>query len=349
MSVFAYDDSGAPVDTVNYTTLVILHGTGFNKNIFKKLLPLGPKYQIRVVVLNRRGYPGSTPFTDEELRSLDSPDEHAHEMFFNARAQELAEFLADFAIRERLPKPNANCSTGGIALMGWSSASSYALCLLSHAPGIAGSTRKRLEPFLRSVIVFDAPGNVAGRSIYRDGKLIAFNTTYTVEERFKHFNAWLSAYFNHASVTSHKSQDLQLEPDPSRPATTSTMSKVEHQQIVCNDEAMKVDIPKTLYPLEEFERWLKKALFEDDMAKKFWPKLKVDVIWCERSPWTFVEAGWAIQELRKESDRLRIKGRPLRITMMPGVNHFAHWDEPDKTMAFFVKTIDNACIPAARF
>lgn len=32
MSVFAYDDSGAPEGIVIYTTLVILHGTGFNKS-----------------------------------------------------------------------------------------------------------------------------------------------------------------------------------------------------------------------------------------------------------------------------------------------------------------------------
>jgi len=32
MSLFAFDDSGAPADVADYTTLVILHGCAFNKS-----------------------------------------------------------------------------------------------------------------------------------------------------------------------------------------------------------------------------------------------------------------------------------------------------------------------------
>lgn len=120
---------------------------------FKKLLPLAAQHKLRVVVLNRREYPGSKALTDEEFRQFDGADEQGHETYFGARAQELAEFLLDFAVKQHLPTASAE-SAGGIAVMGWSAGNAYTLSLLSHAGAIAPSMRKRLEPFLRTVVIF---------------------------------------------------------------------------------------------------------------------------------------------------------------------------------------------------
>jgi len=346
MSNYAFNDSGAPASTPNYTTLVILHGCAFSKDAFQKLLPLATQYQMRVVLLNHRDYPGSKPLTDEELRQYDGPDGQGHEQYFSASAQELADFLLDFAIKERLPKAKAD-SAGGIAVMGWFAGNAYTLALLSHATAIVDSTREQLEPFLRSLVIFDAPGHIVGRPLVRNAKFDLLDAAYTVEERFRMFAEWVSTYYEHPSVTSHNIDDLHFALDPKaqrcpHSSTTSRLSEDEYRALVWPEAAMRTDVPGMVYPYEEFAQWTRRALFNEDLARKYWPSLKVDVIWCEHTVGTCVEAGWVYEELKKEHVSKGVKGRPLKITMMPGANHFPHWDQPDKAMAFFAKTVDAA-------
>ncbi|KLO13272.1 hypothetical protein SCHPADRAFT_890150 [Schizopora paradoxa] len=339
MSVFAFDDSGAPTDAILYTTLVILHGCAFSKDIFRKLLPLAGHHYLRIVLLNRRGYPGSKPLTEEELRLIDGPEEQGHEQYFGAQAQELADFLVDFAVKQHLP--TASGDSGGIALMGWSAGNACTLSLLSQPQAIDESTRKALEPFLRTMVIFDAPAYIAGRSLARSGVFIFSNATYTDEERFRKFADYAGAYFEHPSVASHNIKDLQIVLDSKqlKTSTTSRFTSDEYRKLVWPEAAMKVDVPAMTYPVQEFERWMKRALFEDDLAQEFWPSLKVEIIWCEHSTAPCVEAGWIFEELRKEYDDKGVVGRPMRITMMPGANHFPHWDQPEKTIALFANVI----------
>lgn len=280
--------------------------------------------------------------TEEELRQFDGPDDRAHEAFFNSRAQELAKFLADFAVKKNLPKACAGRAAGGIAVMGWSAGNAYTLCLLSHASAVKDETREQLEPFLRSVIIFDTPGYVIGRPSVLGGKFILLDTSLTLEERSKMFGHWVSSYFNHPNVASHKLEDLQFIPDTNEQteATAARLSETEYRTLISPEAAMKVDVPATLYPLEEFAQWTKRALFDDGLAQKYWPRVKVDAIWCERTCWTCVDGGWGLEELRKKYDLLGVKGRPMKVTMMSGANHFPHWDEPERTIALFAATLN---------
>ena len=81
--------------------------------------------------MNRRDYPGSTPYTEEELALVDPPpvDASTEDMeeakkngleFMEHRAREVYEFLEDLVRRERVPSANPADNTGGIVLGGWS-------------------------------------------------------------------------------------------------------------------------------------------------------------------------------------------------------------------------------------
>ncbi|KLO13268.1 hypothetical protein SCHPADRAFT_372631 [Schizopora paradoxa] len=341
-SPFTFDDSGAPVSVLDYTTLVVLHGCAFNKNptdTFQKLLPLAAQNKLRIVLLNRREYSDTKPFTEEEISLFDSPDDQTHELFFDARAQELAEFLADFATKENLPKACAN--RGGLAVMGWSAGNAYALSLLSHASAIKDATREQLEPFMRTMVIFDTPGYVIGRDSLLGQTFVLLDSSHTVEERARMFGYWVSSYFDHSNISSRRFEDLQLMPDPTEKtgASTSRMTEAEYQSMVNPEASLRADVPAMLYPPEQFANWTKRALFDDDFAGRYWPRLQVTAIWCERTCWTCVDGGWGLEELRKQHDGLGVRGRPLKITMMPGANHFPHWDEPEKTMAFFAAAV----------
>ncbi|KAL5537017.1 hypothetical protein ACEPAF_840 [Sanghuangporus sanghuang] len=144
-----YEDTGVPPDAVAlYTTLIIVHGTGSHGQIFRRLLPLAPKHNVRLVLVNRRDYPGSSPYIEEDLSK--------------ARASEFARFIKTFIEKENIPKASSDWNRGGVVLMAWSSGNGYILPLLAHIDTIPEETRQFIEPYFRSHIVFDAPRWIPG-------------------------------------------------------------------------------------------------------------------------------------------------------------------------------------------
>lgn len=154
MDTFAFDDTGSPPGTNMYNTLIVIHGTGFHKGIFKRLLPLAHGQQMRLVLLNRRDYPGSKPFTKEDIDLIQSADAKQHAQFFSDRAIDLAEFVVEFAEKEHLPKIDASGTAGGVAIMAWSSGNTFSQPLLSLPEGISFSTKAKLDEYLRLYVIF---------------------------------------------------------------------------------------------------------------------------------------------------------------------------------------------------
>jgi hypothetical protein len=76
---------------------------------------LAPKYDLRLVAVQRRGYEGSTPYTDDELEAI--RDGSADYIDANAM---LFGLLIEHLIRvHRLPEPRIQ-GGGGVVLLGWS-------------------------------------------------------------------------------------------------------------------------------------------------------------------------------------------------------------------------------------
>lgn len=134
VGLFAIQDTGAPAGRNNYQTLVIIHGatspggeflTIYNHpltqfasamtnrltlDIFSRLIPFASQSNARAVLLNRRDYPGSTPYNDTEQQLLasclsDTADATKNiRSYMKDRAHELYEFLCEFAISENISK-----------------------------------------------------------------------------------------------------------------------------------------------------------------------------------------------------------------------------------------------------
>ena len=60
----------------------------------------------------------------------------------------------------------------------------------------------------------------------------------------------------------------------------------------------------------------------DDEKAKIWPKVSVDVTWCEKSAWVMIDAAWWVQTLQDEAKAKGIKGREVKFTMFREANHF---------------------------
>lgn len=87
------------------------------------------------MLINRRDFPGSEPYTDEERSQLasaqESPDGQAIlGSFMRDRARELYEFLGAFVAQEGIPP--ANGAQGGIVFTFWSFSGNWLTAFLAN-------------------------------------------------------------------------------------------------------------------------------------------------------------------------------------------------------------------------
>lgn len=133
------------------------------------MFPYAASNNVRLVLVNRRDYPGSTPLTDTELSALKaicdatSPTYdatkalEAQSNFLKARGFEVAEFMAWFAKQEGIPKvadKDGGWKEGGMVLVAWSSANGTALALFAHLKELRREVREALEPYLRTYLYY---------------------------------------------------------------------------------------------------------------------------------------------------------------------------------------------------
>lgn len=169
----AYTDSGAPSSSP-YTTIFAVHGVVFTNCmylvpinsrvciadapltvIFKKVQAVAPSKGFRFVALSRRGFPGSTPYTQEERNTITdskvSPENRY--AFMQARGNEIATFIDMFISKFDLP-PVSSDKKGGSILLGWSQGSQYASAAIAFAPSLASDVRARISAHIHTVMLY---------------------------------------------------------------------------------------------------------------------------------------------------------------------------------------------------
>ena len=152
-----YLDSG-PIQNETYVTLFLLHGHTFYSPIFNRLIPLAPKYNIRIVAITRRDYSGSAPYTSAELEVIMHGDTAAKTGFLQARALEIASFLEKFTQENNLPQSSPDGKQGGIALLGWSLGNVLALSVVGLAQHFPRGLQDNLDPYLRRLVLYGICG-----------------------------------------------------------------------------------------------------------------------------------------------------------------------------------------------
>lgn len=165
---FYYTDSGA-VPATTYTTLLILHGHSFHSGIsfylivsrtvltclltisgiFQRLSSIAASSQLlRVICVNRCGYPGSTPYTASEVEVINNGSDSEREAFLLKQGYHLGLFVDGLIDRHRLPKQ------GGIAIAGWSQGVIFSLAFRSALNNLPESTQERLQAYVKSFILW---------------------------------------------------------------------------------------------------------------------------------------------------------------------------------------------------
>ncbi|KAI0831903.1 Alpha/Beta hydrolase protein [Trametes gibbosa] len=355
--LYVHHDSGAPADHGDYTTLMIVHGYVWHGGTFSKLLPLAAAQGVRVILLNRREYPGTTPYTEEERAMIphvpDKPLTDEEQIrsgkrmllsFMRDRALELYRTIEGLVVERHIPAARPGSQAGGIVLVGWSMGATWMTALLTHVSEFPVGALN-LRDYVRRVVLSDPPSSLLGYPYPKEDPYNPFfDTSLTHEERLKVFTHWITSYFAHGDAPDALERRRGLQTPP---PTIQSMSTEDFEATVHVPPGVPGGADWTLLlgcitlgayaPLREGALYLpadaegKKTLAGDE-----WRDVEVRYVWGDRSVW---EVPYAAQLLRKEAGDAEKRGRPFRrltFSCIRGANHFAQWDYPEESLRAFL-------------
>ncbi|KZT19099.1 hypothetical protein NEOLEDRAFT_1033002, partial [Neolentinus lepideus HHB14362 ss-1] len=234
-----YTDSGYVPGSCNYTTLVIYHGSAFTSGTFHKLLPLGAKDGVRVVILNRRDYAGSSRYTDAELEDLSA----GKQVFMERIAVDVANFLIWFAEEFKVPAISADGRTGGFALMGWSMGNATPCALFAYPKAVTKERYAKLELYVRQLILYDPPHLTFGYPQPPEGYNSLTDPAFaSPAEVFDNFQYWVSGYYNHVGLPTRKVLELDFTERGARPSVDN-MTPTEYEKNFDGAAAARTEFP----------------------------------------------------------------------------------------------------------
>jgi len=345
-----YQDSGAPPGIAVYTTLILVHGTLFHGATYSPMLSFAAKHNIRLVALNLRGYPKSTPFSEEEAAIAQSGDYPSLDAFIAARGLEVASFVAWFIQEHALPRLSTTITLdgtesihGGVSLLGWSYGTAIMLSFLAHADRVSQETREFLDGYLRTCILHDPPALALGLpgpdlkyaySPFRD-------PTLTAQEMSDGFGIWVSSYFQysphilaaldtsddlHALLVDFSTHYKAVADPPHRRPTVLRMSPEQLQGCADSHGALRSHLPILAADPSIYSANLRAALMEP----KAWPRLRVVYAWCDMTVADCVYGTAQFAKMQREA--WPATGRQVEMLRMRGANHFVHWDDPERAL-----------------
>ncbi|KIM42184.1 hypothetical protein M413DRAFT_444643 [Hebeloma cylindrosporum] len=329
-----FTDSGPIKSSEDYTTLVIFHGSAFTGNTFHKLLPLGAAHNIRLVILNRRDYAGSTKYSDENLKDLQAGDKS----FMERLALEVKHFLLWFIDTHNIPKITADRKSGGFVLMGWSMGNVTALSILGYQDVVGNEAYQRLEPYLRQLILYDPSGIGFGY----ERPPVAYNSfaDVTPEAAIENFKYGVSGYYEHPDLASRSIDGLNVDKRGSRPSVDNMTA----EEMAVNFDpiaAARTEFPMFIQMQPVLNMLTQTCLFDEKVTSEVLPKLEIAYLCCAKSPWYCLWGMIETERQYKKHLKLEHKVRPIQFLEIASGNHFVHWDDPEGFFACTVKAINS--------
>ncbi|KAI0700198.1 alpha/beta-hydrolase [Cytidiella melzeri] len=341
---FAFQDTGVPSQQKNYTTLVLLHGYCWHSGIFARCIPFVDKYHCRLVLINRRDYPGSSPLTEDQRRLLNASaqpgvgtSEAVSDLlrYSKTHALDLHDFLCTFIQDEGI-------AAKSVILVGWSFGAVWITQLLAYASSLSARGFS-LCMYIKRAIWYDIPYNALGYPPPATFYNPLTDPSHSPAEVTKIFLAWLSGYYTHGAWPSKLEYRTPLQ-DP--PPTVFTMTPSEFESALCtapgnpggSDEVfLHMGVRHGLYKILREQALYTSPLCscpspENAESKRSWDDVELYHIWCDQSSWMLSWATWSLLEELREAEEAGRAVRKMTVVRMSKANHFAHWDQPERTL-----------------
>ncbi|KAJ7213248.1 hypothetical protein C8J57DRAFT_1256057 [Mycena rebaudengoi] len=307
---FFYTDSGT-VTAKDYTTLILIHGHTYHAGTFQRLSPLAERNALRIISVNRREYPGSSPYCAEDLKVFQEGTDAERAVLLEQQGYDLACFV-DGIIHELgvlLP--------GGIMLVGWSLGTIFLLSLIACIENLPGEMKDRLSEFVHTVVLLRSlipePPSLALGVPRPPGRLIPHtDPDITPEARGPEFAKWVSSYFLHGDLSDHKIEQLTYRnTDPLKRPTIEILDPDDFLAITDFAPAEKYDNIVGLHPFESLvAKQTAKALFDPE-------------------PWNIIHAAWCLEEQCRTVNTPEVD---IHFKAIDGGNHFFVWEEPERAI-----------------
>lgn len=329
-----YEDSGTPPGCQTYTTLVLVHGAMINSATFERLLPVGPKYGIRVIIMNSRDYRGSTPYTAEELAQLASPDIETQALAVRRWGREVAQFLA-YVCRSLGISPAAggrnSKDSDGLVLATWSLSGVAALSILGDPETMGKDLTNTLAPYLRKIILYDSPSIIYGVSPDIGLTWPLVDPSLSAEQKPDAFVDWVSAYYPALPSEDSIAPDiLHTHCTPlQRTPTLRTLPPAVFQRTV-DHAASTRSLPLIVATDDGIrQRHARCAFFDADAVL---PDVDILALWCDQSVWLTAWGAKVFQDLVRAPAEPGQRKRKTTFLKVENANHFVHWDEPERVI-----------------
>ena len=124
--------------------------------MYKPLVPFAKAYGLRLIWLEWRDYPKSSPYSPEEMAAFTSGDRDTQVKAIEREGDQLGRFLKHVIETKNIPKLKVvdGERRGGLGVLIWSLGSVFALPFFAHAYKLDEPTKKLFGEYLRSVIPF---------------------------------------------------------------------------------------------------------------------------------------------------------------------------------------------------
>ncbi|KIY73539.1 hypothetical protein CYLTODRAFT_416917 [Cylindrobasidium torrendii FP15055 ss-10] len=338
-----YNDSGAVPNSTDYTTLIFVHGSGFCSKSFTNGFPYAARSNIRLVLINRRHYPGSSRYTDKEIESLAAGEQGALELI----AKDMAGFIRWFIENKNIPKASADFSKGGIAVLGWSMGAATTLAPFAWPDAVGKETLSIMEPYVRRLILWEPPHLTWGTLDEQPSE--GYNPftdpdNKTPDDIVQNFGLWVTSYYAHPNLALREPSDKCMAwsykrgtpgaPPPTvikliDPATGAPMEGYFDAEALGRTE-MPMYVPMQAV----LKKQTAKALYA---AEKDRVLPKVDIAWLTgtQTNWYCM---WGFFEGERKALDPSVPTRDNKFVWLEGANHLWNIDEPAK----FWKGIEEA-------
>lgn len=319
------------------------------------MVPYAARNNLRLIALNTRDYPGSSPFSSEELAAMSNPDKAVQARALQNQAEEIAEFLVHIIKEYQIPATSP--SGGGLALMGWSLGNILPLAFLANADAYAPEHVELLGRYLRTVVLHgerdsilsSLPGVDRPTFFRLDPSLICvgeappiaetsvsnwplLNPGIPLDERLRIFPIWASSYYTPVedllsltlpTAAARIVLDNNLaEGNSTSPftASVSRMSAAELESITYHDAFTRLMQSLGRVDISLFQDNFSRALVEqsDDDSGTIWPDCKVLLSWCDM---TIIDCMLSSAYITKTAKKGHV-GRRVEVVQIERANHF---------------------------
>ncbi|KAK0229916.1 hypothetical protein EDD85DRAFT_972584, partial [Armillaria nabsnona] len=330
----AYLDTGAPAHTSSYTTIFAIHGIVFTNLIFQKVMSVTSSNGVRFVAIQRHPFPGSTPFTNEELNVTltGGSDDEERDFEIEMRGHEIASFVDIFIQNHNLPHVSDDGKSGSALLLRWSVGGAYIVAAIVSTETLPVNVQTRLGAYVWSLIVYKAAPIALGLPTHSQNWAPLVDTTMPEDLRLPAFSQWCTGYFDHGNITLSLAHDLDsLSWILTTLVYVPTFYKIpvkELDKITRYGSNVATDLPFLFFFANQLNVAYRKA-FNDEGIGAIFPLLK-RLFMCGDKTGAFGVSGlWAVQDDQLDNGTVDYK-------LVPGGNHFMMWDNPETAFSVFM-------------